>query len=228
MVDTTSYRAQYGVPAIQKAIESRPRRISYRMSFKRLFDIMFTLLLLPVALPLIFFCAAGVILCDGGNPFYRQLRLGRDGHVFSMLKLRTMVRDADTRLQQHLLDDPVAAAEWQATQKLRDDPRITWAGRFLRKTSLDELPQLWNVLKGDMSLVGPRPMMVTQRNFYSGQAYYRLRPGITGNWQVSARNDSEFVSRANFDTAYDGEVSLVTDLKILYRTVGVVFRATGH
>ena len=228
MADTTSYRASYGMPAVQKPDKGRPKRISYRVGFKRIFDIAVTLLLLPAAFPVVVFCAVGILLGDGGNPFYRQLRIGRNGHVFPIVKLRTMVQDADARLQQHLLNNPDAAAEWQASQKLREDPRVTAVGRFLRKTSLDELPQLWNVLKGDMSLVGPRPMMVTQRGFYSGQAYYRLRPGITGSWQVSARNDSEFVSRANFDTTYDGELSLVTDLKILYRTVGVVLRATGH
>jgi lipopolysaccharide/colanic/teichoic acid biosynthesis glycosyltransferase len=198
------------------------------MVFKRLFDVTFTLCLFPVALPIVVLSAITIALHDGGNPFYRQMRLGRNGRVFSILKLRTMVRDADTRLMEHLRNNPDAAAEWQASQKLRHDPRVTVVGCFLRKTSLDELPQLWNVLKGDMSLVGPRPMMVTQRHFYSGDAYYKLRPGITGNWQVSARNESEFASRANFDNAYHDDLSLVTDLQILYRTIGVVFRATGR
>lgn len=228
MVDTTGYGDNYSVPATRKNGDQQQRRRPYRSGPKRLLDFSLTLLLLPIALPIVFAAAAGIFLCDGGAPFYRQQRVGRNGRIFTIIKLRTMVRDADACLQKYLSDHPEAAAEWEASQKLRDDPRITAAGRVLRKTSLDELPQLWNVLKGDMSLVGPRPIMVTQRDFYSGQAYYRLRPGITGNWQVSARNESEFVSRVHFDTTYDGELSLMTDLKILYRTVGVVIRATGH
>lgn len=228
MVNTTDHDIGYDVAPPPQLKASRPKRVSYRIGFKRLFDVAFTLCLFPVALPIIALSAITVALCDGGNPFYRQMRVGRNGRVFSILKLRTMVRDAESRLQKHLRENPAAALEWQTSQKLRDDPRVTSVGRFLRKTSLDELPQLWNVLTGDMSLVGPRPMMVTQRHFYSGKAYYRLRPGITGNWQVSARNESEFASRVSFDNAYHDDLSLVTDLQILYRTIGVVLRATGR
>ena len=135
--------------------------------------------------------------------------------------------DAESALARHIATDPEARAEWDSTQKLKKDPRITPVGRLIRKTSLDELPQLWNVLKGDMSLVGPRPMMVSQREIYPGIAYYNLRPGITGNWQVSERNESEFRARAVYDTAYDRELNLKTDVNILFKTVGVVLRATG-
>ena len=115
-------------------------------------------------------------------------------------------------------------------QKLRNDPRITRLGHILRKASIDELPQLWNVLRGEMSLIGPRPMMVDQQALYPnpGAAYYRLRPGITGLWQVSDRNESSFVERATFDGSYYNDLSLKADLSIFVRTISVVMRATGH
>jgi exopolysaccharide production protein ExoY len=116
-----------------------------------------------------------------------------------MWKLRSMVADADDHLARYLRENPEAREEWARHQKLRNDPRITPYGRFLRKLSLDELPQLWNVLKGDMALIGPRPMMPHQRALYHGLAYYAMRPGVSGFWQVSDRNDAEFVSRVYFD-----------------------------
>ena len=139
-----------------------------------------------------------------------------------------MVHNADASLEMHLAADPAARAEWDLTQKLKNDPRITRFGRILRKSSLDELPQLWNVFRGDMSLVGPRPMMPSQSSLYPGQAYYRLRPGITGMWQVSARNESSFAERAGFDADYDNTISFKTDMGLLWATVRVVLRGTGH
>jgi exopolysaccharide production protein ExoY len=168
-----------------------------------------------------------LIARDGHSPFYWNARVGRSGRVFHMLKLRTMVRDADARLEAHLAADPAAAAEWGATQKLKKDPRITTFGRILRKTSMDELPQLWNVLVGDMSLVGPRPMMPSQQVLYPGRAYYTLRPGLTGPWQVSDRNGCTFAKRAEFDRDYEQSLSLATDLRLLARTVAVVLKGTG-
>lgn len=200
--------------------------LSYRGSVKRVLDILFVLALMPIVLPVIALMALAV-LTDGASPFYRQERIGRGGRVFSMLKLRSMVTGADEALKRHLDANPEARAEWDATQKLRHDPRITRVGRIIRKTSLDELPQLWNVLRGDMSLVGPRPMMVNQQGLYPGKAYYRLRPGITGSWQVSERNQSEFRARAIYDASYDRDLTLKTDIRILWQTVGVVLRATG-
>ncbi len=139
-----------------------------------------------------------------------------------------MVPNAEERLESHLAASPQTREEWDSTQKLKNDPRITSTGKFLRKSSLDELPQLWNVLTGDMSLVGPRPMMENQESLYPGTAYYALRPGVTGSWQVSDRNETTFAGRAKFDTEYYYSLSLATDLKILARTVNVVLRATGH
>lgn len=186
-----------------------------------------TVLLAPIALCLVMICAA-VVAVDGHNPFYSQPRVGKGGKVFRMWKLRTMVWNADELLQDHLSSNPEAAEEWRLTQKLKCDPRITTVGRFLRKTSLDELPQFWNVLTGTMSLVGPRPMMVQQQSHYPGEAYYRMKPGITGMWQISDRNNCSFSERAGYDEAYDRIVSLKLDLSILLRTVSVVLRGTGH
>jgi lipopolysaccharide/colanic/teichoic acid biosynthesis glycosyltransferase len=144
-----------------------------------------------------------------------------------MWKLRSMVADADARLGAYLDANPERRREWDENQKLRDDPRITPVGRIIRKTSIDELPQLWNVLRGDMSLVGPRPMMPDQQAIYPGTAYYALRPGITGFWQTSVRNESSFADRARFDASYLRDLSFATDFGVLLRTVRVVVCGTG-
>ncbi len=139
-----------------------------------------------------------------------------------------MVEDADIRLKEYLDANPEAKAEWELTQKLKNDPRITSTGHFMRKTSLDELPQLWNVLRGDMSMVGPRPMMLEQAQLYPGADYYHLRPGVTGLWQISDRNDSTFAARATFDAQYVAGLSFKGDISIIAKTVGVVLRCTGY
>ncbi len=198
----------------------------YRRGLKRVLDVTAVLMAAPVVVPVV----AGLAMMvrrDGGPAFYVQERVGRDGRAFRMWKLRSMVTDADRRMAEHLAADPAARAEWDLTQKLRKDPRITRFGRFLRTSSLDELPQLWNVLRGDMSLIGPRPMMPEQRSLYPGKAYFRLRPGLTGHWQTAGRNATSFAARADYDATYDRELSLLTDIKILFRTVGVVLRGTG-
>ena len=193
---------------------------------KRVLDLGLVLLFGPLFVPLILMLALLVRL-DGGPSFYRQPRLGRHGRVFRLVKLRTMVVDADAALARHLESDPAAKAEWGATQKLRRDPRLTPLGGFLRRYSLDELPQLWNVLGGDMSLVGPRPMLPQQRPLYRGTAYFDMLPGLTGLWQISERNDCSFAARADYDTRYAQIASLGTDFRILWRTIDVVFRGTG-
>ena len=185
------------------------------------------LVAMPVWLPVIVIGAL-FVMTDGQSPFYRQERVGRNGRIFWIWKLRTMVVDADAKLESYLAANPQARAEWDATQKLKRDPRITLVGRVLRKTSLDELPQIFNVLRGEMSLVGPRPMMVSQQDLYDGDGYYVMRPGLTGLWQVSARNNSHFVDRVHYDNVYASTVSLRTDLLVLMRTVGVVLRGTGY
>jgi len=199
----------------------------YRTRGKALLDYFLVLLAIPVVLPLIGIVALLVAL-GGGSPFYTQRRLGRNGVIFNMLKIRTMIPEADEVLAAYLASNPEARREWNEKQKLCNDPRVTRLGGILRKTSLDELPQLWNVLRGDMSLVGPRPMTVAQKALYPGRAYFEMRPGITGNWQVSDRNESSFVERATFDEKYYWSVSLKTDIALLYSTIWVVIRGTGY
>jgi len=203
------------------------RRGLYRNVFKRVLDVTAIALAAPVVVPVVAVLAV-MVARDGGNPFYSQLRVGKNGRRFRMWKLRSMVNDADARMEEYLDAHPEARAEWNLTQKLKDDPRITPMGKIIRQTSLDELPQLWNVLKGDMSLVGPRPMMTSQQALYPGLSYYLVRPGCTGFWQTAGRNRTSFEARAEYDTAYESELSLWTDLKLLVQTVGVMMRATGY
>ena len=217
--------AHYRLPSVSRAPTAAPSL--YRDGFKRLFDSLAIFVCLPVVLPIILVLAL-VVMRDGAAPFYRQTRIGRGGRLYTMWKLRSMVDDAAARLETHLASDSDARREWAISQKLKADPRITSFGRFLRKSSLDELPQLWNVLKGDMSLVGPRPMMPEQAPLYPGEAYYTLRPGITGLWQVSERNATAFADRAHYDERYEEELSLANDLRILMATVRVVLRGTGY
>lgn len=198
----------------------------YRRTLKRWMDVGFVLMALPFVAPVVLVLVA-VLKVTGQSPFFTQERVGLGGRTFRLWKLRTMVPDAEARLQDFLQKDAGARLEWDAYQKLSRDPRITEFGQFLRKSSLDELPQLWNVLRGDMSLVGPRPMLVDQQELYPGSAYYALRPGLTGTWQISDRNQSTFAQRAEFDADYDRNLSFFKDLKILLATVNVVLRATG-
>lgn len=219
--------ARVGVAPLRSgALRAGERPWLYRNFFKRPLDVLMVVLSSPVVLPLVLLLALAVMM-DGRNPFYTQKRIGRDGRMFRIWKLRSMVHDADERLQAYLAGNPQARQEWETTQKLRHDPRVTPVGRALRASSLDELPQLFNVLKGDMSLVGPRPMMPDQQPLYSGDGYYRLRPGITGFWQTAGRNRTTFAARAWYDNRYERSLSFTSDLVILLRTVRVVLGRTG-
>lgn len=193
---------------------------------KRYADVILVTLSLPVTAPVIGALWL-VVRLDGGAGFYRQKRLCADGSTFDCLKLRTMVPDAEARLQDAITADPVLRREWVLHQKLKTDPRITWVGRFLRRSSLDELPQLFNVLKGEMSLVGPRPMMPEQAPLYPGPIYFGRTPGITGLWQVTARHMTSFAARAHYDRIYARTASLKTDMLLLLRTVRAVVKGTG-
>ncbi len=199
---------------------------AYQGAAKRILDVT---LVLAVSLPVILtvLALALAVALEGGRPFYRQVRVGRGGRLFRMWKLRTMVPDADKVLQAHLAAHPEDRIEWDRSQKLRNDPRITPVGRILRRTSLDELPQFLNVLVGDMSLVGPRPMLPSQQALYPGTEYYEMRPGVTGFWQVSERHETSFAQRAGFDRSYYHAVSPVTDLTVMMKTLVVVMRGTG-
>ena len=222
----TPLRAQ-GKARPPAAVKLPQKNKIYRIFGKRLLDITLVLIAAPLTILLVALLALGTAL-DGGNPFYCQMRVGRNGRLYRMWKLRSMVVDADARLESYLAANPLARAEWDSTQKLKSDPRITRFGGLLRKSSMDELPQMWNVLKGDMSLVGPRPMMPCQQSIYPGEAYYQLRPGITGPWQVSRRNESTFADRAQFDHDYAQAQSFATDAQLLVATVRVVLHATGY
>lgn len=227
----TTHLNDFSVPDRAPSADSIARNARsfslYKTVFKRVFDVSLVILAAPFALPLVLFMAL-LVARDGSSPFFLQRRVGRNGEIFNLLKIRTMIPDAQSKLDAYLDANPEARAEWDSTQKLKDDVRVTTVGKFLRKSSLDELPQLWNVLRGDMSLVGPRPMMEDQKPLYPGSAYYALRPGITGLWQISDRNDSTFAARAEFDADYFNSLSLKTDLSILARTVSVVLRCTGY
>lgn len=195
---------------------------------KRAFDLLGASAILVFLGPLLLVLAACV--ATSGRPvFFAHNRIGRHGRPFKCLKFRTMVPDAERRLAAILERDPSAAAEWRLTRKLKDDPRVTSIGRFLRRTSLDELPQLLNVIKGDMSLVGPRPVTAEEVAAYGEHrdCYLQSRPGITGLWQVSGRNQLDFRRRVHLDAFYVQNWSLLRDIVILLMTVRVVFSRRG-
>jgi undecaprenyl-phosphate galactose phosphotransferase len=172
---------------------------------------------------------AVVFSINGQRVFYRHQRVGREGKLFYCLKFQTMVPNAEEVLQHLLAADPELRAEWERDHKLKDDPRVTPLGRFLRSTSLDELPQLWNVLKGEMSVVGPRPVTREEMLRYGRNAviYQLVRPGITGLWQVSGRNFVEYRRRVAMDVLYVKRQSLVLDFWILLKTIVVVVTRHG-
>ena len=195
---------------------------------KRAFDLAAASFLLILFGPLLLLIALAV-RCDGGPALFGHRRIGAGGTSFRCWKFRSMVLDSEAVLAQTLASDPVARAEWDKDFKLRRDPRVTPLGNFLRKSSLDELPQLFNVLKGEMSLVGPRPIVAAEVERY-GQAmeeYRACKPGITGLWQVSGRNDVDYAERVELDRRYAWSWSLRGDLIILVRTLGVVARRSG-
>lgn len=195
---------------------------------KRGVDVVLAALLLLVALPLIAALAAAVA-AGGGSPLYGHARVGRGGRGFRCWKIRTMHRDADARLADLLRRDAVCRRQWAAARKLTPDPRATRLGRLLRRTGLDELPQLWNVLAGEMSLVGPRPVTREELGLYGASAghYCAVRPGITGVWQVFRRAGTTYAERVAMDRAYVEGRSLGGDLVLLAMTLRVPFAATG-
>jgi lipopolysaccharide/colanic/teichoic acid biosynthesis glycosyltransferase len=227
----TSFKMKLATPTLSYTHVPQPSQtgpaLSYERVLKRFLDVSAVLLSAVFVVPLIAIMAL-LVARDGHSPFYTQKRVGRGGKVFRIIKMRTMVHNADALLEKHLAANPDLRQEWDATQKLKDDIRITRIGRILRKTSMDELPQLFNVLMGSMSLVGPRPMMPAQQDIYPGSSYYRLRPGITGFWQISDRNDCDFADRAKYDASYAAQVSFKTDMSVLWRTIAVVLRGTGY
>ncbi len=207
-----------------------PRTLSpLQRRIKRGVDIVGALTFFVVFGPLYLLVALCVLISMGRPVHYWQNRLGKNGQRFRVFKFRSMVQNSDHVLEDFLSRNDMARTEWDTFQKLEKDPRITPIGHLIRRTSLDELPQFWNVLKGDMSLVGPRPCMERQRSLYGkGWAHYcAMRPGITGLWQVSGRNRLPYAKRVELDAYYATHWSLWLDLKILLKTVRVVFTGDG-
>ncbi len=197
---------------------------------KRSIDIVLSLVAILLLWPVFLIIAYLIKRSSEGPVIYKQRRIGYGGKVFFVYKFRTMYKDADDRLKEILKNDPEKARQWQETHKLSDDPRITPLGRILRRTSLDELPQLFNVFKGDMALVGPRPVTQDEidRHYKKDAAYYfMVRPGITGLWQVSGRSDTDYKFRIETDVWYVLNWSLWLDLMILAKTIWVVIRGKG-
>jgi len=195
---------------------------------KRGFDIVVASLLLLFLAP-VFALLCYMVKRDGGNAIYGHERVGQDGKKFKCLKFRSMVTNSKEVLENLLATSEEARREWDKDFKLKNDPRITRIGGFLRKTSLDELPQLWNVIRGEMSLVGPRPVIEAELERYAGDVDYYLmaKPGMTGLWQVSGRNDIDYDTRVYFDSWYVKNWALWTDIAILFKTAGVVLRRDG-
>ncbi|AXI46695.1 exopolysaccharide biosynthesis protein [Sulfitobacter sp. SK012] len=201
---------------------------SYRGAPKRVLDVVLSIVLLPIILPVILIFYVAVRL-EGGSGFFGHRRIGRKGQVFTCWKIRTMVPDADKKLTDLLRQSPAARRAWDKDSKLQNDPRVTKLGVFLRETSLDELPQIWNVLRGEMSLIGPRPVTAPELERYGThqRAYLSLRPGVTGLWQVSGRNDVSYDMRVEMDARYARDVSFTSDVRILFQTAGAVTNRTG-
>lgn len=197
-------------------------------NIKRAFDVVVASLALIILSPLLLTLAT-IIGLSGGNAIFGQSRVGQNGSAFKCFKFRSMVSNSQEILTELLANDPVARSEWEQDRKLKNDPRITPFGRFIRRTSLDELPQLFNVLRGDMSLVGPRPVVEDELDYYADKQnlYCLVRPGITGLWQVSGRNDVSYDERVNLDSWYSRNWSLWYDIVIIMKTLKVVLNRAG-
>jgi exopolysaccharide production protein ExoY len=214
---------------IDRRIRQRSARYPIGGVPKRLLDIFVSSSALLAFAPLFFLVALLLKVSDRGAILYRQPRVGFRSSTFGCLKFRTMVMDGDAILARYLRDNPEAAKEWAETRKLKRDPRVTAIGQVLRQTSLDELPQLWNILRGDMSIVGPRPVVVEEITMYGPSAghYLLTRPGLTGAWQVSGRNDVSYERRVSLDRDYVENWSFWNDIKIIAKTVPVLITAKG-
>ena len=196
---------------------------------KRSFDVAVAFSALVFLAPMMLVIAFLIKNKDGGPALFEQTRIGLNGEEFTCLKFRSMVTNAAEELDKLLKSDPAAAAEWAKDQKLRNDPRITHVGRFIRKTSLDELPQLLNILKGEMSIIGPRPIVANEVAKYGSdfQHYASVKPGVTGLWQISGRNDTTYAERVQLDVTYARDWSFGLDLKIMFLTVPAVLFSKG-
>jgi lipopolysaccharide/colanic/teichoic acid biosynthesis glycosyltransferase len=233
---TAAIEGSYSYPELagrSLAGAQRARRVPaeffrYRV-IKRCGDILLVVISIPIVLLVMGVIAAVVKLSSPGPIFYSHRRIRKGGAFFSMWKFRTMCIDSAEVLEDHLARHPQARAEWNKTHKLRRDPRITWIGLFLRRYSLDELPQLWNVLAGQMSLVGPRPIVAAEVEKYGDcfECYCRVKPGLTGLWQVSGRSTVSYQKRIALDCEYVAHWSLMRDVLILLKTFSSVLNQDG-
>ena len=219
--------AGVGVPKPDDLAVSTPRVSFYTKYGKRTFDLAFAILLLPILLPVMAVIALG--MAHKGSIIFGHRRIGRGGKEFTCYKFRSMTTDADTRLAELLASDPEARAAWERDHKLKKDPRVTRLGHVLRRTSLDELPQLWNVIRGDMSFVGPRPVTRGELVKYGRHtpAYLSVRPGVTGPWQVTSRGAGSYSNRVLQDATYVANINFVLDAKIIAQSALVPLRVTG-
>ena len=226
---TPTHRPNHAARRVSPKRVSRRLADAKRLRTKRCLDLALVLASAPVTLPLLASVALIVRLFSGNPVFYRQRRIGLHGQAFDVIKFRTMRPDAEHLLSAHLDDDPTLHEQWRLNHKLEDDPRLTRVGRWLRRTSLDELPQLINVLRGEMSLVGPRPIVEEEMALYGREAavLHRVPPGLTGLWQVSGRNDLPYRRRVALDAAYVRDWSLRLDLALLGRTFLAVITGRG-
>lgn len=225
---------QFGKPAAvsQTGLDAAPaarRPVSWQAVVRRSADLFIAIVAIILLAPLLATTAALVWLQDGGPAFFGHTRRGEGGKPFKCWKFRSMVVNSQERLAEYLAAHPEAAVEWARDHKLKDDPRITPLGRFLRKSSVDELPQLFNVLVGEMSIVGPRPIVDAECEKYRRyiHEYFSVRPGITGLWQVCGRNDVSYRRRVAIDVTYVRERTLLLDLKILLMTVPAILTSKG-
>jgi lipopolysaccharide/colanic/teichoic acid biosynthesis glycosyltransferase len=210
------------------AVDQQPR--FYVHFGKRIFDVAFALLILPFILFVLFWVLLAMVLTgERRSLLFGHRRIGKDGRVFKCWKIRTMVVDAERKLHAYLADNPDAAAQWKKDHKLDNDPRITALGQFLRRTSLDELPQIWNVIKGEMSFVGPRPIVRSELHKYGvhRRIYTSVRPGVTGLWQVSGRNDISYDERVQMDLSYVRNIGFPSDVSLVAHTIKAVLKRTG-
>ena len=209
--------------------DAGPRHLFRYRVIKRALDIVLVVLASPLLLLLFLTVAAAVRVTSPGPILFSHRRIRRHGRFFSMWKFRTMCVDSAQVLEDYLAAHPEARVEWRSTHKLKDDPRVTRIGVFLRKSSLDELPQFWNVLRGSMSLVGPRPIVAAEVEKYGKYFadYCKVKPGLTGLWQVSGRNEVTYDERVQLDCRYVREWSLWGDVKIMLRTLASVIKRGG-
>lgn len=227
--EVANFSGSTAVPLSRKSQIRARKKTFYLMAGKRIFDLILAIAMLPILAPVITVLWM-LTRRDGGPGFFGHRRIGHNGKPFKCWKIRTMVIDSEAQLFKHLAENPEDAKEWARDHKLTNDPRITRLGHFLRASSLDELPQLWNVFKGEMSFVGPRPVVREEIRKYGvdRSSYLSLRPGLTGLWQVSGRNDVSYDERVQMDVAYLEQASLGTDVKLIIKTAQAVIGMTGR